>query len=302
MTKSLPFLISLSLCTAYAHSEDNFIAYPGYSGNYAGYTLKVDERFNRFNSDLWQKGDGAVGHESSCRFTPQGVQVDKGVLNLIVNREVVPASWSENHQQKKRLYDYSCGELRTLPTKAIKYGRFETRMKTPARASASGYISSLFTYTNTGTPREWEEIDIELEGGRPDKFQANLIYGLDAASWTQTRDWGAWEDKIQIGPVDEWRVFAIEWTPTFIKWYVDGALVKTLDQSQLDCKPACAPGQKNPTPIPDNLTSLMMNFWIPNDEIQDVFGGNKKGNVYPMVTQYDWLRIYQLDEHPFTNY
>ncbi|OZY86026.1 lichenase [Cellvibrio mixtus] len=302
MTKSLPFLISLSLCTAYAHSEDKLIAYPGYSGNYAGYTLKVDERFNSFNSDLWQKGDGAVGHESSCRFTPQGVQVDKGVLNLIVNREVVPASWSENHQQQKRQYDYSCGELRTLPTKAIKYGRFETRMKTPARASASGYISSLFTYTNTGTPREWEEIDIELEGGRPDKFQANLIYGLDAASWTQTRDWGAWEDKIQIGPVDEWRVLAIEWTPTFIKWYVDGALVKTLDQSQLDCKPACAPGQKNPTPIPDNLTSLMMNFWIPNDEIQDVFGGNKKGNVYPMVTQYDWLRIYQLDEHPLTNY
>ena len=70
---------------------------------------------------------------------------------------------------------------------------FTTTCRTPARASASGYISSLFTYTNTGTPREWEEIDIELEGGRPDKFQANLIYGLDAASWTQTRDWGAWE-------------------------------------------------------------------------------------------------------------
>ena len=143
---------------------------------------------------------------------------------------------------------------------------------------------------------------MELEGGRPDKFQANLIYGLDTPNWVATREWGAWEDKIEVGPVDDWRVFAIEWAPTFIKWYVDGKLVKTLDQSQLDCKPECAPGQKKPTPIPDNLTSLMMNFWIPNDEIQDVFGGNKKHNTYPMVTQYDWIRIYQLDSAPLANY
>lgn len=302
------------LCTANAQSDaqnhqnhqnqngDELIAYPGYTGNYPGYSLKVDERFETFNSQLWKKGDGAVGHESICRFTPQGVQVDKGLLNLIISKEPVAASWSEDHQQTKRSYDYACGELRTAATKPIKYGRFETRMKAPERSKASGYISSLFTYTNSGSPREWEEIDVELEGGRPDKFQANLIYGWDAPNWVATRQWGAWEDKIEVGPVDAWRVFAIEWTPTFIKWYVDGKLVKTLSQEQLDCKPECAPGQQKATPIPDNPTALMMNFWIPNDDIQDVFGGNKKANVYPMVTQYDWVRIYQLDEQPLVHY
>lgn len=290
------------LMSFHAQGENALIAYPGYTGEYPGYTLKVDERFDHLDNTLWRVGDGAVGHESACRFTSQGVQVEKGLLNLIVNQEKVPASWSEDHQQEKRAYEYSCGELRTAPAKTIKYGRFETRMKAPARSTASGYISSLFTYTNSGSPREWEEIDVELEGGRPDKFQANLIYGLDTPNWVATREWGAWEDKIEVGPVDDWRVFAIEWAPTFIKWYVDGKLVKTLDQSQLDCKPECAPGQKKPTPIPDNLTSLMMNFWIPNDEIQDVFGGNKKHNTYPMVTQYDWIRIYQLDSAPLANY
>ncbi len=293
------FIASLGM---HAQSEESLITYPGYTGEYAGYTLKVDERFNALDNNLWRKGDGAVGHESDCRFTPQGVVIRDGVLNLIVNKEKVPASWSEDHQQKKRAYGYSCGELRTAPEKSVKYGRFETRMKAPARATASGYISSLFTYVNSGSPREWEEIDIELEGGRPDKFQANLIYGLDTPNWVATREWGAWEDKIEVGPVDKWRVFAIEWTPSFIKWYVDGKLVKTLDQSELDCIPECAPGQKKPTPIPDNLTSLMMNFWIPNDEIQDVFGGNKKHNSYPMVTQYDWIRIYEMNEHPLANY
>lgn len=303
-TKHLPILPAglVLLASYHAQSENALIAYPGYTGEYPGYTLKVDERFDRLDKMLWRVGDGAVGHESACRFTPQGVQVEKGLLNLIVNQEKVPASWSEDHQQEKRPYEYSCGELRTAPAKTIKYGRFETRMKAPARSAASGYISSLFTYTNSGSPREWEEIDVELEGGRPDKFQANLIYGLDTPNWVATREWGAWEDKIEVGPVDDWRVFAIEWAPTFIKWYVDGKMVKTLDQSQLDCKPECAPGQKKPTPIPDNLTSLMMNFWIPNDEIQDVFGGNKKHNTYPMVTQYDWIRIYQLDSAPLANY
>jgi len=303
-TKLLPILPAglVLLMSYHAQSENALIAHPGYTGEYPGYTLKVDERFDRLDKMLWRVGDGAVGHESACRFTPQGVQVEKGLLNLIVNQEKVPASWSEDHQQEKRPYKYSCGELRTAPAKTIKYGRFETRMKAPARSAASGYISSLFTYTNSGSPREWEEIDVELEGGRPDKFQANLIYGLDTLNWVATREWGAWEDKIEVGPVDDWRVFAIEWAPTFIKWYVDGKLVKTLDQSQLDCKPECAPGQKKPTPIPDNLTSLMMNFWIPNDEIQDVFGGNKKHNTYPMVTQYDWIRIYQLDSAPLANY
>lgn len=39
----------------------------------------------------------------------------------------------------------------------------------------------------------------------------------------------------------------------------------------------------------------MMNAWIPNDTIQDDFGGNKSGNVYPLITEYDWFRYYQWD-------
>ncbi|MER2490321.1 carbohydrate-binding protein [Catenovulum sediminis] len=278
------------------------VAYPGYTGQYPGYTLKLDERFDTFDNSIWAKGDGAVGTESDCRFTPQGVQINNGKLELVIRNEFVPASWSNDHQSWKGDYHYSCGELRTIPAKRIKYGRIETRMKAPARAQASGYISSLFTYRHEGSPREWEEIDVELEGGRPDKFQANLIYGENAGSWSETRNWGAWEDKINIAPADQWRVYAIEWTPSAIKWYVDGVLHKTLDQSDIDCVPNCVSPQIYPTPIPDDLTELMMNFWIPNDNIQDAFGGNKANNVYPMVTEYDWVRIYQLDSQPLQNW
>lgn len=273
-------------------------AYAGYTGRYNNFTLVLDERFDALNKQIWQIGDGAVGDESACRFQPKGVKVENGLLKLIIRQEPVAPSWSDDHQMEKSAYAYSCGELRTHEHKKIRYGRYETRMKAPARDMASGYISSLFTYTNEGEPDEWEEIDIELEGGRPDKFQANLIYGINAWQWWATREWGAWEDKISIAPADEWRVYAIEWTPSEINWYVDGVLTKSLKQAMLDCVPNCIPPQIYPTPIPDNLSQLMMNFWIPNDEIQDDFGGNKKRNIYPMSSQYDWIRIYEFDQEP----
>ena len=276
-------------------------AFEGYTGDYPGFTLGLDERFDNVDGVTWRKGDGAVGGESMCRFHEDGVQVTDGVLELIVSEQAVAAGWSEDHKQDKKAYDYTCGELRTQPDKRIRYGRIETRMKAPDRSVASGYISSLFTYRNEPNEKgiqEWEEIDIELEGIRPDKFQANLIYGLDVWEWWRTRDYGAWEDKIVVGPVDEWRVFAIEWVPEEIRWYVDGELIKTLAASDIDCSGGCRPPQKNPTPIPDNAAELMVNFWIPNDVIQDTFGGNKRDNVYPMKTQYDWIRYYTYDAEP----
>ena len=279
----------------HASSVSDLISYEGYTGNYPGYTLKLDERFDYFDETIWEKGDGAVGSESQCRFQQQGVKIEDGYLSLIIRSEPVPASFSYDHQSFKGAYGYSCGELRTKKEKSILYGRIETRMRAPHRSVASGYISSLFTYVHEGSPREWEEIDVELEGIRPDKFQANLIYGIDAASWDATRQWGAFEDKIEIGPVDEWRVFAIEWTPQAIRWHVDGKLYKTLDPQKIAEAGYTAP-------IPDNLTQVMMNFWIPNDIVQNFFGGNKKDNVYPMVAQYDWVRIYELDGYPLENY
>ncbi|WP_051275612.1 glycoside hydrolase family 16 protein [Aestuariibacter salexigens] len=301
--------ITLASCSVTKDHTQNIDAYPDYTGHYPGFTLVLDERFDEFNDRIWRKGDGAVGGEAFCRFQPQGVQIVDGILELVIREEPVADSYSFDHQQHKGPYDFSCGELRTQESKTIRYGRIETRMKAPARQQASGYISSLFTYTNdfdadapNAGKQEWEEIDIELEGGRPDKFQANLIYGRNTWEWWRTREFGAWEDKIDVGPVDEWRVFAIEWVPGAIRWYVDGKLVKTLSQEDIDCQPECVGPQKSPTPIPDNPTAVIMNFWIPNDVIQNEFGGNKRDNVYPMKTQYDWLRYYQLDSHPASNW
>lgn len=276
--------------------KPKLIAYSGYTGRYDHFTLMIDERFNKLDNTIWEIGDGAVGSEAMCRFNKQGVLVQNGLLHLIIDKAPIPSSWSEDHQQMKPAYDYYCGELRSKHALNIRYGRIEARVKAPKRQRASGYIASLFTYNFAGDPKEWEEIDVELEGGRPDKFQANLIYGAGVYNWTSTRAWGAWEDKIKIGPVDEWRVYAIEWLPQQIRWFVDGNLVKILKHTDINCSTGCNPPQKYPTPIPDDFTQIMMNFWIPNNNIEAVFGGVKSKNIYPMTTQYDWVRYYKLND------
>ena len=55
--------------------ESNPVAYPGYTGDYPGFTLRLDERFDRFDPEIWEKGDGAVGSEAMCRFTARGVAI-----------------------------------------------------------------------------------------------------------------------------------------------------------------------------------------------------------------------------------
>jgi len=264
-------------------------AYPGYTGVYQGFTLVQDDRFSELDNSFWETGDGGFT-ENDCRFVPQGVQFADGVMSLTIQEENIPASWSYANENWVTEKNYSCGELRSK--NEYLYGRFEARIRNPNPAQASGYISSLFTYRNKASENfRWREIDVEMEGVRPSKFQANLIFGEGTWEWSRTRNWGAYEEKIEIGNTSEWKVYAIEWTNAHIKWYVDGVLKKTLTQSDVDGIPLIPP-QQYPAKIPELAQKAMMNFWIPNDLIQNDFGGNKIDNVYPMKAEYDWFRYY----------
>jgi len=271
---------------------DDIESYPGYTGQYQNFTLSVDERFDTFDTQLWSTGDGAVGKEGDCRFQIQGVQMRNGVMELTVNEEHIPSGYSNDHQAQKRAYEYSCGELRT--NDEYLYGRLEARFRTPSTPS-TGFISSLFTYdTDNDT---WRELDVELEGGRPGSMQSNYIFGNDASTWNHewqaTRTWGAWE-ALHPTPkaTSEWTVHAIEWTPDYVAWFMDGQEVRRLTNSDLDGNPMVGP-QIKAAWLPENRTKIMMNFWIPTPEVGVNFGGHPGGNQYPMTAHYDWFRYYE---------
>jgi hypothetical protein len=132
-------LISLAW-TNQAVGAEALAAYPGYTGTYDGFTLVLDERFDKLDSTIWKKGDGAVGGESMCRFTRQGVRIRDGILELVIDQRHIKSSYSTDHKQVKGQYEYYCGELRRQP-RAISRRCSPIATKGP-RASANGKKST----------------------------------------------------------------------------------------------------------------------------------------------------------------
>ncbi len=105
------------------------------------------------------------------------------------------------------------------------YGKFVARMKAPDK---KGTVSSFFTYWDGPdfTPALWNELDIEI------------VPSVDRNPFSMNMIWGDGYDKVEshsyahnFDPKDEWHTYAMEWTPEYVSWSVDGQEVR---QSSLD--------------------------------------------------------------------
>jgi len=128
----------------------------------------------------------------------------------------------------------------------FRYGRFEARMQ---MAAASGTVSSMFLYFNDSymgsatdlTP--WREIDIEILGKTPGSFQSNMITGN---AITQIMS-PAHHDIIPSSD-QTYHDYAMEWTPNYVAWFLDGVEVRrNTDQQTID--------------LQDHDQSLRFNLW-----------------------------------------
>jgi len=125
------------------------------------------------------------------------------------------------------------------------FGKFVTRMKAPNK---KGTVSSFFTYWDGPDfrPSEWNEMDIEIVPSvSHNPFSMNIIYG-DGIDKKESHEYAHGFD-----PVDDWHTYAIEWTPDYISWAVDGHEVRHVTNND----PAVEHTVKE--------QSLRMNFWTP---------------------------------------
>lgn len=107
---------------------------------------------------------------------------------------------------------YSGAELRTK--EAYVYGRFEVRMRS---AAGSGLVSSFFTYSDASYPT-WNEIDLEILGRYSGENQFNQITGQAGSEVNHVRRYAA-----GFNPHEGFHVYAFEWYPDSVVYYVDGA-------------------------------------------------------------------------------
>ena len=114
--------------------------------------------------------------------------------------------------------NYKGAELRTK--ESYTYGRFEARIKPP---SASGYLSSFFTYHDFESSSEWNEIDVEILGRYNHNVQVTSI-----GPNQKIRNSHQW---VPFDTHQDFHVYAFEWTPDYIAWFIDGNEVYRQDDA-----------------------------------------------------------------------
>ncbi len=155
---------------------------------------------------------------------------------------------------------YKGAEYRTKAS--YTYGRFEVRMKSAHR---EGVLSTFFTYNDDNPNTAWNEIDIEILGRYADDIQFNPITPgqINHVSHYQA----------PFSPHEDFHVYAFEWTPTYVAWFVDSVEVHRQTGTHIQ--------QLN---LPQKI---MMNIWNP---VYANWVGEWNENVLPAFAYYDWVR------------
>jgi hypothetical protein len=157
---------------------------------------------------------------------------------------------------------YKGAELRTKT--AYTYGRFEVRYKA---AEKDGVLASFFTYHEITSTSNWNELDIEIMGRYNNDVQFNAI--------TPGQTNHVRHQNVNFNPCVDFHDYAIEWTPDYVAWFIDGEMVykqtgahvQTLNRAQ----------------------KIMMNIWNPASE---GWAGVFNPNSLPAFAYYDYVKYY----------
>ena len=162
---------------------------------------------------------------------------------------------------------YRGAEYRSINT--YEYGRFEARIK---YASGSGVVSSFFTIKDywaegLNNDENWREIDFEAIGNQPNIIQTNVI----SAHETHHEQ----IHNLSYNVNDGYHLYAIEWTPDYVKFYVDNQLVRYDANDYIE---TFNTGHK-----------IMMNIWQP---IWEDWVGIFDESLLPIYAFYDNIKYY----------
>jgi beta-glucanase (GH16 family) len=215
------------------------------------------------NTSIWnyELGAGGWGNNELETYTNSvnNVHVDSGYLHITALNPV-PLS-------------YTSGRITTKGKKEFTYGRYEIRAMLP---EGKGIWPALWmlgaNFSSVGWPR-CGEIDImELVGHLPSTVHGTVHW--DAPGYTsRTGSFTINGTKFSSG----FHLFTLDWTPNYLKWYVDNQQFFFLNRNEIG---------KFPLDLPQ--------FFIFNVAV----GGNWPGSpdqttMFPQHMIIDYIRVYQ---------
>lgn len=191
------------------------------------YELK--DIFQLKNTELWSMRDDTFP-SNECMFSPSNLTLTKD------NNYIFTAK-----KQNMEVREYSSAAITS--NKSFLYGRFEAKLKPP---KVSGFVTGVFLHRDS--PRQ--EIDIEFTGNNPTKMLTNVYYnpGVESARFDYGYRGTPLEIELGFDASEDYHLYAIEWDPNQIRWYVDNILVHTRNNW-------------GPTPIPHLPMKFHINLW-----------------------------------------
>ena len=237
------------------------------------WTLVWSDEFNYQglpDKSKWDYEEGFVRNHESQYYTRarlENARVGHGVLTIECRKEQFKP---ENHAA----VECTAASLVTKDKVSWLYGRIEVRAKIP---HGKGVWPAIWTLGTNISRVGWPacgEIDIMEFVGK----EANHIYGTIhyAANHKQEADGGRLE---KAGLYDDFHVYAVEWNPDRIDFYVDDTKYHT---SLVD---KAGKGADNPFRLPHYL---ILNFALGGD-----WGGPIDDTILPQKLLIDYVRVYK---------
>jgi beta-glucanase (GH16 family) len=245
-----------------------------YGWNSQGWNLAWSDEFNNseIDSKNWVIETGTVGRQNAelqyYTNRPDNVRIENGLLVITALRE------------KYEDYQYTSGRLNTQGLQEFQYGRIEARMKLPP---GQGMWSAFWMLGNDfGKTKAWPicgEIDILDYGpggiGTPkDVFEAVHGEGYSSAKGI-AHHYALTVDTLK----NDFHVYAIEWSPNEIHWFVDDQEVFKMTPDQI--------------PAGTDWAFNHPFFLLLNLAVGGSFGYPTSDTVFPQQLQVDYVRVYQ---------
>lgn len=250
----------------------------------AGYSLKWQDNFNgtKLNTADWNyelHEPGWVNNElQKYTDSEENTFVKDGSLVIKAVKKV----------DKDGNVSYTSGRVNTQGKHDFKYGRFEARIKSP---SGKGFLPAYWMMpTDENLYGQWPkcgEVDImEVLGDKTNKAYGTLHFGEP-----HTQKQGSLT--LENGDfASEYHVYACEWEPSEIRFYIDGILYNTV-KDWFSKKPGF--GEVTyPAPF-DQPFYMILNLavggsWPGNPDATTQFGENAELKV-------DYVKVYQKDSY-----
>ncbi len=160
------------------------------------------DEFTTGISSSWQfeTGGGGWGNNEKQYYQAANATVANGVLQITAKKQSVGGM------------PYTSARMKTQGLKEFTYGKMEARIKRPIGQGLWPAFWMLGSNIGSVGWPKCGEVDI-MEYINTDP----KVYGTGHWDNNGQADYGQ-----SIATTDDWHVYSVEWTPTYIRWFVDG--------------------------------------------------------------------------------